>query len=320
MAALPYDFDVLNTTGNSPPGDVPTGYNPTTARHQPDHAAGRPRSTRTLNARSTRSSAPRTARTWARSATRPWATVYPIPYGLRHLRRRQRPGLRRPGRQRLSRREPQQGRGRRDEPLQPRPLRPALRAERPGVALPEAGRRRRDATSRLSKLAPISFLNPADGLTRRRLFSTDAWDLNSFAYANDNPPPYAGAAYSRTIAQHGRRRHLHRQLRPRLHLQQPVRPQRQPEPGDHEPGRLRGNNANNGNHLYANFITTEFLPNPTLPPQSSFGNNIHTYIPNSSYIGDPSAVNPCRWPHHARATPTSSPTRSPTPRSTRPPT
>ncbi len=41
--------------------------------------------------------------------------------------------------------------------------------------------------SRLSKLAPVSFLNPADGMTRRRLFSTDSWDLNRFAYANDNP-------------------------------------------------------------------------------------------------------------------------------------
>ncbi len=41
--------------------------------------------------------------------------------------------------------------------------------------------------SRLARLAPISFLNPADGLTRRRLFSLESWDLINFAYASDNP-------------------------------------------------------------------------------------------------------------------------------------
>lgn len=45
-------------------------------------------------------------------------------------------------------------------------------------------------TSRLAKLAPISFRNPApggDAQRRRRLFALDSWDLNSFSWANDNP-------------------------------------------------------------------------------------------------------------------------------------
>jgi len=42
-------------------------------------------------------------------------------------------------------------------------------------------------TSRLASLAPISLLNPADGPRRRRLFSLDTWDTNSFVWANDNP-------------------------------------------------------------------------------------------------------------------------------------
>jgi hypothetical protein len=41
--------------------------------------------------------------------------------------------------------------------------------------------------SRLAKLAPISFLNPIDGVTRRRLFSVDVWDTNNFVWAYDNP-------------------------------------------------------------------------------------------------------------------------------------
>ena len=43
--------------------------------------------------------------------------------------------------------------------------------------------------SRLKQLAPISFLNPADGATRRRLFSTDSWELISPSYAPDQPSP-----------------------------------------------------------------------------------------------------------------------------------
>ena len=69
-------------------------------------------------------------------------------------------------------------RGRRDEPV---PAEPAagftVRAERPRMALPPAGRRRLALTSRLSQLAPISFTNTIDGQRRRRLFALDTWEL-----------------------------------------------------------------------------------------------------------------------------------------------
>lgn len=42
-------------------------------------------------------------------------------------------------------------------------------------------------SSRLSQLAPISFTNSVDGLRRRRLYSIDTWESNTFAWANDNP-------------------------------------------------------------------------------------------------------------------------------------
>lgn len=44
-------------------------------------------------------------------------------------------------------------------------------------------------TSRLAKLAPISFRNTAagDAQRRRRLFALDSWELNNYAWANDNP-------------------------------------------------------------------------------------------------------------------------------------
>jgi hypothetical protein len=42
-------------------------------------------------------------------------------------------------------------------------------------------------SSRLQTLAPISFTNGVDGLRRRRLFALDAWETNSFVWANDNP-------------------------------------------------------------------------------------------------------------------------------------
>ena len=42
-------------------------------------------------------------------------------------------------------------------------------------------------SSRLAQLAPISFGNGLDGPRRRRLFALDAWDLNNFAWTNDNP-------------------------------------------------------------------------------------------------------------------------------------
>ncbi|MHC5536736.1 hypothetical protein ACYOEI_00500 [Singulisphaera rosea] len=41
--------------------------------------------------------------------------------------------------------------------------------------------------SRLASLAPVSFLNAVDGLRRRRLFSTDTWELNYGGLAHDNP-------------------------------------------------------------------------------------------------------------------------------------
>ena len=41
--------------------------------------------------------------------------------------------------------------------------------------------------SRLARLAPVSFTNPIDGQRRRRLFTTDSWEMNNFAWTNDNP-------------------------------------------------------------------------------------------------------------------------------------
>jgi hypothetical protein len=41
--------------------------------------------------------------------------------------------------------------------------------------------------SRLAQLAPISFINTIDGQRRRRLYSIDSWDLNNYAWTNDNP-------------------------------------------------------------------------------------------------------------------------------------
>ncbi len=46
-------------------------------------------------------------------------------------------------------------------------------------------------SSRLGSLAPISFLNPQDGLTRRRMFSVDTAETINGAYAPDNPLPVA---------------------------------------------------------------------------------------------------------------------------------
>ncbi len=41
--------------------------------------------------------------------------------------------------------------------------------------------------SRLKYLAPISFVYASDAPMRRKLFSIDSWELNSFVWANDNP-------------------------------------------------------------------------------------------------------------------------------------
>jgi hypothetical protein len=114
--------------------------------------------------------------------------------------------------------------------------------------------------SRLSKLAPVSFLNPADGPTRRRLFSTDSWDLNRFAYANDNPQgafPYNSRFMPNAS--------------PSLEIMNQVV--------------VTGGTTNTS---YANPFTTEFLPNPTFPPTSN-NNNIQAFIANASQIGTPTA-------------------------------
>jgi len=47
--------------------------------------------------------------------------------------------------------------------------------------------------SRLAQLAPVSFSNPVDGLRRRRLFALDSWEMNNFAWTNDNP---GGSAFA----------------------------------------------------------------------------------------------------------------------------
>ena len=63
-------------------------------------------------------------------------------------------------------------------------------------------------TSRLAQLAPISFTNPVDGQRRRRLFALDSWDLNNYAWTNDNPRrPSAFPNNSRFTSE--RRRRLH---------------------------------------------------------------------------------------------------------------
>lgn len=41
--------------------------------------------------------------------------------------------------------------------------------------------------SRLAQLAPISFTNTVDGMRRRRLYALDSWELNNYAWTNDNP-------------------------------------------------------------------------------------------------------------------------------------
>ncbi len=139
-------------------------------------------------------------------------------------------------------------------------------------------------SSRLSKLAPVSFGNPADGLTRRRMFSTDAFDLISFSYANDNPGQYAGAAYGASSDHNFTfNSRFAANASPSLEVMNQVV--------------LAAVTTNGGDiyvspNSYANFITTEFLPNVTLPPQSSFGNNINILVPNSSY----SSSNPIGLP------------------------
>ncbi len=56
-------------------------------------------------------------------------------------------------------------------------------------------------TSRLSSLAPISFINPQDGLTRRRMFSVDVHETIAPAFAPDNQPPLAYDAVNGVFAE-----------------------------------------------------------------------------------------------------------------------
>ena len=51
--------------------------------------------------------------------------------------------------------------------------------------------------SRLAQLAPVSFSNPVDGQRRRRLFALDSWEMNNFAWTNDNPGGLAFAYNAR---------------------------------------------------------------------------------------------------------------------------
>ncbi len=154
--------------------------------------------------------------------------------------------------------------------------------------------------SRLAKLAPVSFTNPADGLTRRRLFSTDVWDLNTFSYANDNPLPYAGAAYHTTI--NSVNYSLANDHDYNYNSRFAVNASPSLENMNQVPAVFAANVNDQADPFYhfANYITTEFLPNPTLPQQASFplnpgpytqyGNTIGGYIPNSSFIGSPQTL------------------------------
>ena len=47
--------------------------------------------------------------------------------------------------------------------------------------------------SRLSDLAPLSFRDSVDAIRRRRMYSIDVWETNSFAWSNDNPGGYNAA-------------------------------------------------------------------------------------------------------------------------------
>ena len=138
--------------------------------------------------------------------------------------------------------------------------------------------------SRLSGLAPISFTNPTDGLTRRRMFSTDAWDITSFAYANDNPIPYAGVlgGYRTNSPDHDftYNSRFMPYASPSLELTNQV--------VSTSPGTIQF-------LQFANPITTEFLPNPTLPVNTPAGGTINTYIQNSNTtLTMPMAIDPSK--------------------------
>jgi len=132
--------------------------------------------------------------------------------------------------------------------------------------------------SRLSQLAPVSFLNPSDGLTRRRLFSTDSWELNSFVYANDNPIPYAGklgsTANPSTDHDFTYNSRFGPNASPSLEIMNQVVASNTSFPYIFDGLSFSG--------AFANPITTEFLPNPTFPIHAGT-TNIYSYQPNSAY-------------------------------------
>ena len=131
-------------------------------------------------------------------------------------------------------------------------------------------------TSRLSKLAPVSFLNPADGLTRRRLFSTDSWDLNRFAYANDNPIGFNQSYLPNGL--NGQYFHNSRFL-----------PFASPSLENMNQVVAAGTGFNPS---FANPVATEFLHNPTFPQQMNnppnsvtpLNNSIGTVYPNYTSV------------------------------------
>ena len=132
-------------------------------------------------------------------------------------------------------------------------------------------------SSRLSQLAPVSFSNPADGLTRRRMFSTDTWEPTGWVYANDNPSPYAGAAYGASTD------HV-------FTFNSRFTPYASPslEILNQVDGNVAFPNGYGGLASYggilANPITTEYLANPSLPGISpGQSTSFFELYPNSSY-------------------------------------
>ncbi|WP_435017121.1 hypothetical protein TA3x_004714 [Tundrisphaera sp. TA3] len=157
-------------------------------------------------------------------------------------------------------------------------------------------------SSRLPSLAPISFLNQADGLTRRRLFSIDSWEPISFVYANDNPAGY-----------------MHEQvpyrgvLQPRFQWNSRFTPRAssnfygmnqvasiEDSGGTRYPANAYLNyDPDTFFHSYlgfthANPIATEFLPNPTLPmnPNPNNADTAGASINNYIYVKGASAALP----------------------------
>ena len=151
--------------------------------------------------------------------------------------------------------------------------------------------------SRLSQLAPVSFTNPADGLTRRRLFSTDSWELNSIVYANDNPIPYAGVlgGQGTTSTDHDftfNSRFLPN-ASPSLEIMNQVVATSAIPAAQTSPFANQVTSAFSA--AFANPITTEFLPNPTLPIHAGGISTIQKYPPNSAYV-PPGTLTPYQMP------------------------